>query len=72
MQLFNNGLCDRIKTLTSKEQSSGFLDVYKYIPGCMYSCILFFKCQNVSEEQMPETYNSKQDRNFVKTSPSKN
>ena len=57
---------DQIKILTSKEQYSGFLDVYKYVPSYMYSCILFFKCQNVSEEEIPEPYNSNQGRNLQK------
>ena len=68
MQLSDNGTYYQIRILTSKEQSSGFLDVYKYIPGYKYSCILFFKCQNVSEEERPEPKNSNQARNFPKTS----
>ena len=71
MQLSNNGTYDQIKIVTSKEQSSGFLDVYRYIPSYMYSYILFCKCQDVLEEETSEPYNSNQGRNFVKTSLSK-
>ena len=71
MQLSNNGMNDQLTILTSKEQYNGFLEVYKYIPSYMFSCILIFKCQNVPEQEIPEPYNSNEGRNFAKTSLSK-
>ena len=41
MQLTNSGMYDQIKIVTSKEQSSGFLDLYKYIPSYMYRNSIF-------------------------------
>ena len=41
MQLPNSGTYDQIKILTSKDQASGFLDTYKYIPFYMYRNSIF-------------------------------
>ena len=56
----------QIKILTSKEQSSGFLDVYKYIPSymCRHS---IFQMLNCLRRGNVRTLQFKPRQNFVKT-----